>query len=123
MRTIDEFRTARPAPARGNVAQIRVVAQEAVRLQALTGDPAWDHFLSFVEASIKKTEAWRNDKLTRLRDPRFVNPDEVAVCRAEILQMDARIDTLKEILLLPKFLKEQSELAQRQIAEMVRDAS
>jgi hypothetical protein len=125
MRTLDEFRKERPlqaAPRSANLGNMQMIAHEAVRLEALTGDPDWDHFLAYFEAALKMATRMRDQEMTRLRDPGLVNPDDVAKLRANLLRLDARIDTLSEVLMLPQLLKKQGELARLQIAEMTRDA-
>ena len=52
----------------------------------------------------------------------LVNGEEIAKCKIKIAIVDARLETLEELLLLPKMLKENGEKARKIIAEMERDA-
>lgn len=99
-----------------------MIAQEAVRMEALTGDEAWDHFLSYLESALKNTTRQREAAQDQLLDSRMVNGDAIHACKISIAALEARIGTLKEILTLPKFLKEQGGLARGQIDELEKGA-
>lgn len=129
IRSLDEFRSARPgqeaerASRTEKTAQaLEAISREAVRMQALTGDPAWDHFLTYLEAAYKAAIKHRDFEFAKLRDPMLVNDEEIARCRAKITILESRISTLDEIIGLPKFIKEHGELARVQIADMERGA-
>lgn len=124
-RTIDEYRERKPLPAREGPQRtdLKMLAQETVRLAALTGDEHWDHFLSYLEAAVKIAKHLSDGEAAKLRDPMLVNAEEIAKCRARITQLDSRIVTLEEILLLPKFLRENAAAAREKIAEMEREAA
>lgn len=121
MPTIDEYRANHPRIVRERTPELRMIAHEAVRLEAVTGDEDWDHFLAYLEAALRATTRQREAAQTALLDPRMVNNDAIHACKLSIAALEARIGTLKEIITLPKFLKEQAGLARGQIAELERD--
>lgn len=124
-RSLDEHRRENPlksARADAKAREIHAVAQEVVRLDALTGDPDWDYFLRYLQAASNAATRHRDIEFKKLRDPMLVNSEEIAKCKVKIAIADARIDTLNELLLLPKMLKENAEKARQVIAEMERDS-
>lgn len=125
MRTLDEFRRNHPTAPREvrPSVNLQMIAQESVRAAAVTGDADWDHFLAYIEAVIKIATKHLDIEVTKLRDPYRVNVDEIAKCKAAITALEARIATMTEVILLPKFIKEQGEAARAKIAEMTKDAA
>lgn len=122
MRSLDEYRNTRPQPQKTAGPELRMLAQEAVRLEALTGDEAWDHFLSYLESALKTAERMHAAEDAKLRNPFLVNDDAIRMAKAHVACLQVRIDTLKEILLLPKFLKDRAALAKAQIADLAKGA-
>lgn len=115
MRTLDEFNKEHPRAPRGNVANLRMLGQEAVRMDRLTGDEHWDHFLSYLEFALKETKKHLEIQRDKLSDPGLVNDEQIRQVKANAAQSEARIWTLEEVIGLPKALKEQANLAQYQI--------
>lgn len=121
---VDEFRKLRPVKtAKEPTPELRGVAQEAVRLEALTHDENWDYFLRYIEAAVKAAKRHKQVMIDRLCDPMQTNPDESAKAKAMIAVTGSRIETLEEILLLPKFLKEQGQKAVDKIVDMERSSA
>lgn len=118
MKTLDEFRALKPLVTRDRLPELRMMSQEAVRMEAVTNDPDWDHYLAYLEAALKATTRILDVELARLRDPRFVNSEQIQVCKSAIAALEARIGTLKEIQSLPKFLKERGTMARESIANL-----
>jgi hypothetical protein len=117
MKTLSEFRDARPLPAKRSP-DLQVIAQEAVRLEALSGDPAWDHYNAYLQAALTAAEGRRDQELSKLRDPMMVNDEAIRVTKVRLAEIEMRVGTLKEILYLPKFIKQHGAAAALQIAEM-----
>jgi len=117
MPTLDEYRQQRKAP-RDRSPELHALAREAVRAEAVTNDADWNHFLSYLEAAISRTTSLRDQEDKRLRDPLLVEDLEIRRCKVRIAELETRIATLKEVILLPKFIKEQGNLARQQIAEL-----
>lgn len=125
MRTLDEFRQQAPerSTRTSQIAHLRPLAQVAPRIEALTGDPTWDYFLAYLEAAATAARRHLEFEFVKLRDPMMVNGDEIAKCKAKITAIEARLETLSEVMALPKLLREQSERAHELIAQMERDVA
>lgn len=123
MISLDEYRARQTASAGkpDRTHELRGIAQEAVRAEALTGSPEWDNFLRYLEAQIKEAEHEIQTK--RAQAAMFVLTDEAKAKAAAVVvtMMQARAQTLREVLLLPKWLKEQGERAGKLIAAMAAD--
>ena len=124
MKSIDDFR-ARLAlvPAQQERAsELRGLAQEVVRAEALTGSPEWDWFARYIEAQIKAAE--REGQIKRAQAATLVLTDEAKAKAAAVAvaMLEARAQTLREVLLLPRWLKEQGAKAAKLIAGMAEEA-
>lgn len=123
MRTIDEFRAHSPKVIRTRAQpDLQMIAQEAVRVEALTGDATWDRYNAYFEAAIKNATRMLVDLEGRLRDSALVNDDAIRGLRVQIACMQTRIDTLKEVLLFPKYLVQRGALAKAQIEDLEKGA-
>src|SRR5258708_7966223 len=120
--TRDEWHNRLPPRAARSPANLDVIAREAVRMKALTGDENWDYFLSYIEAALRASETQLNIETAKLRSPYLVNDEAIRALKAQITFIEARIHTLKEVLMLPKYLKEHGEAAKAQIADMAKGA-
>lgn len=119
---IDEFTKSHPAKTRATLSpDLRAMAQESVRMEALTGDDTWNHFLSYLEAAVKNCITANNAELKLLCNPALVNDEEIRLHKAKITSLGARIETLNEIILLPAYLKEQAGKAQQALTEAAKD--
>ena len=123
MISLDEYR-ARQTTATGQrdrAHELRSIAQEAVRAEALTGQPEWDWFARYIEAQIKAAD--REIQTKRAQAAMLVLTNEAMAKAAAVVvtMMEARAQTLREVLLLPKWLKEQGERAGKLIAGMAAD--
>lgn len=117
--SLDEFRTrARPTQAQARLPELKTAVQEAVRAAALTGDQNWDFYLRYVEANIKATE--RQIIVKRDQAASLVLVDEPAAKQAAILAatLTVRAETLRELILLPKWILENGEAAKKLVAEL-----
>lgn len=118
MLTIDEFHS-RPKVVRPDLgASLRAIAQQAARQEAVTGDPDWDYFLAYIENALQTAERERATDEVRLHDPNLVSDDKVRALRMSLIRLDVRIGTLKEVLLLPKYLKKQGDMAKESLANL-----
>jgi hypothetical protein len=127
-RTLDEYRLTHPVKALGGdryaelVRGLRMLAQESLRADAITGDPAWDGFLAYLEAMMSASRRGLTAEISKLRDPSFVNDEEVRKCRALIIRLDTRIETLEMIVGLPAILKKDAERAKVMLDEILKEA-
>jgi len=121
---IDEFRQReRPSVVpRGTTPELRAIAQDVVRMSALTGNESFDWYNRFLEAAIKAARRHLDQQTGVLQAP--FSPDEaVRLARIKCIMIEARIEALTEVLMLPKFLLENSAKARAQIDGMERDAA
>ena len=123
MRTLDEFRKEFPkAVKQRQHPDLQMIAQEAVRAEALTGDDRWDRYNAYFEAAIGKCSAVLKTLEARLRDPNLVNDEAIRALRTQIACMQTRHDTLKEVLLFPMYLVGRGALAKAQIEDLEKGA-
>jgi hypothetical protein len=91
--------------------QLRQVAQAVPAMESLTGDKHWDQFVSVLQARLEQT----SNELAELQETAMLNES----CNGESLVwykmrfriLRARIDTLHEVIALPKILLEEGEQA------------
>jgi len=118
--SLDEFRTRVRGTPQGQerLAELRGMAQEVPRMAALTGDPNWDYFVRFIEAHIKACE--RQIAVKREQASALVLIDEAKAKAAAVIVMalESRAETLREIILLPKWIRENGERASKAVAEL-----
>jgi len=91
--------------------KIALVRQAAVSAEKLTGDEAWDRFLSYLQAEWEKSSEQIAVWTAKLSDPTVVNPDEMMAVKIEILIWTSRAKALSEVMDLPKILKEEGAKA------------
>ena len=120
--SLDEFRGRPKRLDTTHIADLKSIAQEMPRAAALTGDPNWDYFLRYLEAGIKRCEKQAEQK--RQEAARLVLTDEQAAKAAAVLvtKLEERANTLKEIILIPKWIKDNGESAVAAIAAMEQNA-
>lgn len=123
--TLDEFRRDRPRPAatQADPTRLRAIAQEGVRMAALTNDENWDFFLRYIEALIKAAERHLKGEMDKLANPLLVDDREIRLHKVMVATIQSRIETLGEVLLLPKVLRNSGAKAADIIAEIERDAA
>jgi hypothetical protein len=125
--SIDEFRKATSLKSADRLTSmagaLQALAQEAVRMEAVTGSAEWNHFLAYIEAAAKDARAKRDYEIQRLRDPMMVDAKEMATSKAKLAVLDGRINALDEVIGLPKFIQENARLAAATIDEMTKNAA
>ena len=124
MKSIDDFRArlALVPTQQERANELRALAQEPVRMEALTGSPEWEHFQTYIEAQIKAAE--REGATKRAQAATLVLTDEAKAKAAAVVvaMLETRAQTLREVLLLPRWLKEQGTKAAKLIAGMAEEA-
>jgi len=118
MRSLDEYRKLKPSLQRVPKHDPRPIAQELVRLSAVTNDPSWDYYNRYIEAAISQSVSDREHLVLKMRNPMLVSTDEILSLKAQITSVDSRISTLEEVLMLPKILKENGEQAKKIISDI-----
>lgn len=123
MRSLDEYRASlRAAPqGQGRIAELKGMAQEVPRMQALTGSETWDYFNRYLEAQIKMAE--REIESKRNQATALVLVDEAKAKQAAVVvaALEARAQTLREVILLPKYLIKQGARAGKLVAALEAD--
>ena len=128
MRTLDEYaatRAQRPNQIDHRaelVRGLRMMAQESVRAEALTGDPAWDGFLAYLEAFIAAAKRSLESELAKVRDP-LTGEEEVRRSRALVARLDTRIATLEQIIGFPALLKHDAERAAKMLEAVLAESA
>jgi len=124
---IDEYRKEHPIkaaqPRLDVTAELKSIAQEFVKLEALTGDPDWDYFLRYIQAALSASTKHQEFEEKVLLNPLQVNTEEIMKAKIKTAILFGRVEALKEVLALPKMLKDGAETARRKIAEMEKDAA
>ena len=107
--SLDDFRNrVRATPqAQGRINELKGLAQEAPRMAALTGSAEWDYFLRFVEAQIKLAEREAEVKRGQAATLILVDEDKAKAAALAYTILQSRAETLREVILLPKWLIEQ----------------
>lgn len=118
--SLDDFRNrVRATPqAKDRVNELRGMAQEVPRMEALTGDQNWDFYLRYLEANIKTCE--REIATKRQQASALVLVDEAKAKAAAVvaLALESRAETLRELIVLPKWIIEDGERAAKVVADL-----
>ncbi len=87
-------------------------------MAALTGSAEWDLYLRHVEANIKATERMIEQK--RDQAAALVLVDEAKAKQAAVLvaALSARAETLKELILIPRWIIENGTQAAKLVEEL-----
>jgi hypothetical protein len=120
MRSIDEFRSGLRATPQGQsrIAELKGIAQESPRMAALTGSESWDHFLRYIEAQIKMAEAEIDAKRMQAANLVLVDEAKAKAAAVQVTVLESRAATLREVILLPKWLIEQGARAGKLVAAL-----
>ena len=118
--SIDDFRSrSRPAVlAEDRINQLRGIAQEAPRAAALTGRPEWDYFLRYIEAQIKIAEAGVIERHAQAARLLLLDAEKARIAAVAAHVFETRAETLREVILLPKWLIEQGAKAAEVVASL-----
>ena len=118
--SLDDFRNrARPAAlSQARALELRGMMQEAPRAAALTGSAEWDHYLRYVEAHIKAAERMAEMKKNQAASLVLVDEEKAKAAAVLATVYQARAETLRELILIPKWIRESGEAAAKAIAEL-----
>lgn len=117
--SLDEFRTrARQMPRDERINDLRGMAQEVPRMAALTGFPEWDLYLRHIEANIKATERMIEQKRDQAAALVLVDEGKAKHAAVLVATLSARAETLRELILLPKWIIENGKEASKLVAEL-----
>ena len=116
--SLDDYRNrARPA-SQDRLSEFKAAVQESVRATALTGHPAWDWFLRHVEANIKATERLIETKRQQAAALVLLDEPKAKAAAVMVTALEARRDTLTELIVLPRWIIENGEAAAKLVAQL-----
>lgn len=101
---------------------LKQVAMGVPPMEALTGDPSWDIFTKVAQARIDSLQEELTQRRADLTDGRWVNADEIIAQRIEISRVVGRVESLVEMQMVPKFLKEKGIEAAKLLREIGEEA-
>lgn len=118
--SLDEYRQRlREQPQlRNRVNELKGLAQEVPRMAALTGSETWDHFSRYLEAQIRIAEAEIEVKRNQAASLVLVDEAKAKAAAVIVTALESRAQTLRDVILLPKWLMEQGEKAAELVAQM-----
>ena len=124
MRSLDEYRASLRATPQGQsrLHELKGMAQEAPRMAALTGSESWDHFSRYIEAQVKLAEAEIESSKATAAALVLVDEPKAKLAALKVMVLESRAQTLREVLLLPKFLIEQGARAGKLVAALEAEA-
>ncbi len=91
--------------------QLQMLARAGVNSRALTGDPLWDTFLSYLQAAVEQTEAQRDTFTATISDPKVVNGDQIMMAKTGLAECTGRLEAWNAVISLPKDLIEMGQEA------------
>ena len=97
---------------------LKQVALGVPPMEALTGDPNWDIFTKVAQARIDDLQEELTQRRKDLTDGKWVNADEIIAQRIEIRRVVGRVESLTEMQMVPKFLKEKGIEAAKLLREI-----
>ncbi len=115
--SLDEFRHRARLPA-ARVNDLRGMAQEVPRMAALTGSAEWDLYLRHIEAYIKATERMIEQKRDQAAALVLVDESKAKQAAVLVAALSARVETLRELILLPKWIIENGTQAAKLVEEL-----
>ena len=87
-------------------------------MAALTGSESWDHFNRYVEAQIKIAEAEILAKRSQAATLVLIDEAKAKAAAVQVTILEARAATLRELILLPRWLIEQGARAGKLVAAL-----
>ena len=118
--SLDEYRKRLRASPQGEarVLELRGMAQEVPRASALTGSAEWDWYLRYVEASIKTAERLIAGKREQAASLVLVDEPKAKAAAVMVTALEARRDTLLELISMPKWIIENGQKAAELVAKL-----
>lgn len=98
--------------------QLEMLAQASLKAEHVTGHPAWDQFLSFVQAAIERERKALVSHETALRDPRIVDHDTLLSAKVALIRCQERIWSWEAMMAIPATLIAGGEQARALLAEV-----
>ncbi len=96
---------------------LKQVAMGVPPMEALTGDPNWDIFTKIAQARIDELKEELTARRSRLTDGPYEGTDEIIAQRIEISRVVGQVESLTNIQMIPKRLKEKGAEAAKLLRE------
>lgn len=108
-------------------AALEMLKRAALSTDMLTGDPAWDEFLSYVQYHVEAINREKAAAMAQLMNPGLHDPNALANVRMLIIRLSERMEVLTQIIALPKKIKEigagaAAELIKRDLEDAAKTA-
>lgn len=103
------------------VAELQLLEQAAVSVEAVTGHPAWDRFLSMISAMIAKFEGMEEAALERISNPGTVDQNELMLAKIALAEARAAKTALQATMKLPSEIINAREIAVDRIEALAAD--
>jgi hypothetical protein len=81
------------------------LTRAAVDARILTGHPAWDKYLSYLQAMLEESMKVLENLETLLLSPATLEPQDLAVAKTRYLCVNERVETLRLAMKLPEEIK------------------
>jgi hypothetical protein len=101
--------------------QLLSIAAAAPKMDALTRDANWDHYLGYLTGIREKLETARAQAQERMGSPSLVNQDEIMQQKLIMLINDAQIQAIDLAIGLPKALLESAKSAMALVEKFEED--
>ena len=120
MISLDEFRSRIKNSPEGKerISDLRGLVQSAVRSEALTGNESWDVFNRYIEAQIKLAEGEITVRRAQAATLVLTEPEKARAAAVAVVIFETRAETLKEVIMLPKYLIENGAKAKEILASL-----
>ena len=115
--SLDEFRAkVRETPKnQERIAELRALIQEPPRMEALTGRLEWNHNLRYIEAQIKLAEGEITVRRAQAATLVLTEPEKARAAAVAVVIFETRAETLKEVIMLPRYLIENGAKAKKSL--------
>jgi len=100
---------------------LEMLQQAAVKSSSLTGNPAWDTFLSYLQAAVDTTKLQRDAFQDKLTDPDLVNTEEMLRLKSNITRCSERIIAWETAISLPKDIIAEGEKAKSLLGRLEKE--
>ncbi len=97
---------------------LRVLERAALEAHAVTGDPRWDHYLSYLQSAIEETEAQSLSLREKLCGGDIVGHDEMMRIKLALAECNGRCTAWKVARDLPKELIANGDKARDLLAQI-----
>ncbi len=102
--------------------ELKQLAMARPPMEALTGDPNWDVFTKIAQHRLDNLQADLVQRRKKLTDGPYAGTDDIIAQRIEISRLVGQVESLLNVQLIPKMLKEQGSKAADLLREIGEEA-